>query len=448
MPRKPKQDWDAPQPISKTVIDAAAKAKGHPPSSEYRIWDRGTAGVRGFGLRVKPSGVRSFFYEYKIPGTNEKVRKTIGQYPTLAIDKARAKAQKYAAQVLDGIDPREAEKRSDAPHTVSALCDLYLERARKGLILYRGRAKKPSTVAIDEGRVSRHIKPVLGSKPLNIVTSANVEAFRDKVASGETSKTIKTKARGLARVTGGHGTAGRCVDLLGSIFTFAIKQGFMDGPNPAKGVDRLRGEKRERYLRADEYKALSKAMDELESEGKSKTALDAFRVLALTGARRNEILALKKSEVFLDESLFEFQDTKTGKQRRVFGRAATALLRKAIARSEDPIYVFAGAKPKTHIQNTKLFRAVVERAKLHDVTPHTLRHSFATTAGELNYAEVTVGALLGHRQHTTTGRYTHAVDDALIGAANRISETIAAFMANGSKAKAGMVLPFPAAAGA
>jgi len=434
---------DKSKAITKTLIDGSARKHGARPSKEYRLWDGGTDGVRGFGLRVKPSGTRSFFFQYRAP-TGAKRRITIGQYPALSIKVAREQAQRYAAQVLGGVDPLEERDIGDAPQTVSILCDKYLERARKGLILYRGKPKKASTVQIDEGRVSRHIKPLLGKRRLAEIARSHIEIFRDQVAAGETATNVKTGSRGLARVTGGHGTAGRCVDLLGSIFSFAIRNGYMDGDNPVKGVDRLRGESRNRYLRPGEYKAFADALDALEAEGKNKTALMAFRLLALTGARRNEILALKRAEVRLDESLFEFIDTKTGRQRRAFGRAATELLRAALKASDDKKFVCPGAKPGTHIQNTKLFRIICDRAGLENVTPHTLRHSFATVAGELHYAEVTIGALLGHRQNTMTGRYTHPVDAAIIGAANRVSETIAAYMANGAKAKSADIVTFPA----
>jgi integrase len=430
-------DGRASKLITKTVIDDSAKEAGAKPLKEYRIWDGDTGGVRGFGLRVKPSGTRSFFYQYAL---GKKRRITIGQYPALSIKKAREQAQKYAAQVLDGIDPLDERNKGDAPQTVSNLCDKYLERARKGLILYRGKPKKASTVQIDEGRVSRHIKPLLGKKRLTEITSAHVEAFRDQVAAGETATNIKTGPRGLARVTGGHGTAGRCVDLLGSIFSFANRNDYMTGENPTKGVDRLRGESRDRYLRPDEYKAFSDMLHTMEAEGKNKTTLMAFRLLALTGARRNEILALKRAEIRLDESIFEFADTKTGKQRRAFGNAAGELLRIALEPSKDKTFVFPGTRPGSHIQNTKLFRSVCERAGLEGVTPHVLRHSFATVAGELNYAEVTIGALLGHRQNTTTGRYTHAVDAAIIGAADKVSGTISGYMESGATAKRGEVV--------
>lgn len=435
-------------PLTKTVIDTFARWQGAKPDKEYRLWDRGTHGVRGLGLRVKPTGTRSFFYQYRSQVDGLKKRITIGSYPAVTIKDARKRAQRMAAQILDGMDPIAERQKEDAPQTVSKLCDEYLDRARKGLILYRGKAKKASTVAIDEGRVSRHIKPLLGKRTLSEIKSSHIEMFRDKVASGETAKEVRTRARGLARVTGGQGTAGRCVDLLGSIFSYAIRQGYMEGVNPVRGVDRLRGESRNRYLSADEFKAFSDALNAIRAEGGNSTALRAFRLLALTGARRNEILALKLREVNLEKSRFEFSDTKVGPQWRAFGKSAGEVLRTALASPSDPVYVFPGAKEGTHIQNTKLFRTVCERAGLEGVTPHTLRHSFATVAAELEYAEVTISALLGHRANSTTGRYAHPVDAAIISAADTVSKTIADRMAFGSKPKQGKVVEFPAVAGA
>jgi integrase len=435
-------------PLTKTVIDAFAKQQGSKPEKEYRLWDRGTNGVRGLGLRVKTTGTRSFFYQFRSPADHLKKRITIGSYPAVTIENARKRAQRFAAQILDGMDPIVERQKEDAPQTISQLCDEYLDRARKGLILYRGRAKKASTVAIDEGRVSRHIKPLLGKRTLSEIKSNHIEVFRDKVASGETAKEVRTRARGLARVTGGQGTAGRCVDLLGSIFSYATRQGYMEGVNPVKGVDRLRGESRNRYLSADEFKAFSDALDAIHAEGGNSTALRAFRLLALTGARRNEILALQGEEVNLEKSRFEFFDTKTGPQWRAFGKSAAEVLRAALELSSDPNYVFPGAKAGTHVQNTKLFRAVCRRGNLEGVTPNTLRHSFATVAAELEYAEVTIRALLGHRANSTTGRYAHPVDAAIIGAADAVSEAIAERMASGSKPKRGAVVEFTAAAGA
>lgn len=63
-------------------------------------------------------------------------------------------------------------------------------------------------------------------------------------------------------------------------------------------------------------------------------------------------------------------------------------------------------------------------AKLEDVTPHTLRHTFASTAAELGFSELTIAASLGHAARGVTQRYIH-IDEALIMASDKVAEEIA-----------------------
>jgi integrase len=67
---------------------------------------------------------------------------------------------------------------------------------------------------------------------------------------------------------------------------------------------------------------------------------------------------------------------------------------------------------------------VCERARLADVTPHTLRHTFASLAGDLGFSELTIAALLGHASRGVTQRYVH-IDEALRLAADRVAEEMA-----------------------
>ena len=78
-----------------------------------------------------------------------------------------------------------------------------------------------------------------------------------------------------------------------------------------------------------------------------------------------------------------------------------------------------------------------------DISPHTLRHSFASLASDLGYSEATIGALLGHRSDTVTGRYTHAADAVLLAASDAVANSTAELMGN---TKPGAVVPLRAAA--
>jgi hypothetical protein len=55
------------------------------------------------------------------------------------------------------------------------------------------------------------------------------------------------------------------------------------------------------------------------------------------------------------------------------------------------------------------------------VTPHVLRHSFASIANDLGVTEVTIAALVGHAKGPVTSKYIHTLDTALIMAADTIS---------------------------
>jgi integrase len=63
-----------------------------------------------------------------------------------------------------------------------------------------------------------------------------------------------------------------------------------------------------------------------------------------------------------------------------------------------------------------------------DVTPHTLRHSFASLANDLGYSEPTIAALIGHRGHSITSRYIHTADPLLLAAADAVADRTAELM--------------------
>ena len=63
-------------------------------------------------------------------------------------------------------------------------------------------------------------------------------------------------------------------------------------------------------------------------------------------------------------------------------------------------------------------------AKLDDVTPHTLRHTFASVAAELGFSELTIAALLGHAARGVTQRYIH-IDEALMMTSDKVASEIA-----------------------
>ena len=175
---------------------------------------------------------------------------TIGHHGTpLTPDMARDEARRLLGEVVKGDDPAAAKRSKRKAATVAELCDAYLEAAEAGRILTRRReAKKPSTLVTDKGRIERHIKPLLGPLKVSAVTRDDVESFMYAVTEGETKAWIKTGRHGLARVTGGRGTATRTMGLLGAIFSYAVERK-LQANNPVRGIKRYKDGQRTRRCR-------------------------------------------------------------------------------------------------------------------------------------------------------------------------------------------------------
>lgn len=221
--------------LKKREIDSAQPLQG----KTLRLWDDDP---RGFGVYIKPSGVKSFFVQFLSPVTARKRRYKIGQYGRVTLDQARAIAREILARVAKDEDPlatraKEKERALITAHTISELCIEYMQDAETGLVTYRGRSKKPSTISTDRGRIERHIKPLIGNRMVRDITRRDIERFVNQVRLGKTAGTWKTGPRGKAVVTGGAGVAYRTLSLLSGIFTYAVKQGIRPD-NPARGIER------------------------------------------------------------------------------------------------------------------------------------------------------------------------------------------------------------------
>jgi Phage integrase family/Arm DNA-binding domain len=430
--------------ITKRSVDALR------PTEEGReavLWD---AELKGFGVRVQRGSVKSYILHYRIgAGRGASLRKlTIGKHGSpWTPEMARAEAKRLLAIVAQGKDPAATKRES---LTVGQLCDRYLEVARSGLVMTRfKRPKRLTTVAIDEGRVRRHIKPLIGKIPAGDLRRAEVQRMADAIAQGKTAGTFKgkprekavagegapgssialdpnVKPRGRAVVTGGTGTAARVVELLGGIYSWAEKRELVAGPNPAHGVETARGEAKDRVLSGDELRAFGKALDE--NEATSPMPVAALRLIALTGLRREEACALRWGEIDVSGSCLRLEATKTGRSTRPIGKAARELLQSLPRLSDEWVFPNRGDTGRADLKSSiaKLFDA----AGLTDARSHDLRRTFGSVAADEGYGDATIAELLGHSRRGVTQRhYIRRPDAALVAAADRVSARIAAALA-------------------
>ena len=223
--------------------------------------------------------------------------------------------------------------------------------------------------------------------------------------------------------------AARNISTLRSLLNHARRLGLIE-VSPATGVRILASQKLKRHLSAGEIRHLGKVMTQLEHEGEHTTGLAAIRVMLMTGFRRMEVLAMRKEWVQPDDNLVRFPDTKSGPQMRVAGDAAMTCLESQAVRSHSS-FVFPADWGEGHfIGVVRVLDRVCAKAGLEDVTPHTLRHSFASMAASQGFSELTISGLLGHAPRGVTQRYVH-LDTALIIAADQVAAEIARLLDGG-----------------
>jgi len=399
--------------ITKRVVDAAEVRE-----KDYVIWDDE---LPGFGLRVFTSGKRSYVIQYRAGGRSR--RYTIGLHGVWTPETARQEAKIQFGRVAQGDNPAEERQLDHKAITVKELCTLYIADLEAGLILGKGgRPKKATTVTTDIGRIHRHIIPLIGTRRVKDLTKADINKILKDIMAGKTRCSVKTKKlRGRAIVRGGVGTATRTVGLLGGILTYAVEAGIIVH-NPAHGLRKPKDRVRDRRLTEAEYRILGQMLRKAAENEKYEMTVDIIRQIALTGCRRTEMIRLMWTEADTESSCLCLVDSKEGASIRPIGLPVVEYLEER-RKHRKGTYVFPGPRAEDNAFGSfaNHWEQIFADSPLSDVTPHVLRHSFASIANDLGFTEVTIAALIGHSKGSVTSKYIHTLDTALIMAADTIS---------------------------
>ena len=406
-------------------------------AERFIVWD---GQIPGFGLLVLPTGIKSYLLKYRTASGTQR-RATIGQHGDWTPDQARRRADEWRQIVKGGGDPLADKLTLREAPTVSSMLDAYLASERF-------LSKATSTRATDVGRIERHLRPLLGRKHLHALTLGEVERAFAQIRDGKTAARIKTRKHGLARVTGGAGAATEAVKLLRTIFGWAIREGIATS-NPAEHVRIAPSGIRDTILDdAGAYGRLFQTLDTMEREGRIRpTIADAYRLIALTGARRGEVAGLRWDHVDLRRGLITLPPTahktgrKTGKP-RVIGlpAAAQAVVARQPAGAPDA-FVFPPASGNGPIVLSKPWRKVrVEAGLPEGIGLHGLRHSLASHMAMAGAGASEIMTALGHSNLTTAQRYVHWSQDARQAVAERAaSVALAGLAASRGEAQAEVV---------
>lgn len=370
-------------PLTKKKIDDAL------PGSY--VWD---ALVPGFGVRVYPSGKRSFIFQYRTR-TGKQGKLQVGHYPAMTVENARKLARGYRAEVDSGKDPSNDRKAARSAPTMAELADYYCEQYA------RSRGLRLSTVRAARGLLDKFVVPRMGSRKVAEVQLAEIQRIHGDVQH-HCGKTSANKFRAV----------------LSRMFTLAGKLKWRIG-NPATDLDKLSEDIRHTYLDREQLDRLLGACD----KHPDQNAANAIRLLVFTGARLREVLNATWAQFDLDKGIWvkPSHHTKTKiRHQVVLAHPVVALLR---SMRESPIsteFLFPGASLKApRVDLKRPWTAICEDAGLSGYRIHDLRRTYATFMLSSGSDLSAVGNALGHTQASTTQRYASLLIDDQRDAANR-----------------------------
>ena len=383
-------------PKRKRLTDAGI-ARLRPEAREYTIWDSQTAGL---GVRVRPSGSRTFIYHCRTPGGLRKL--SFGPAALGKVAEVRRAVLAAAAEAATAVGTGDERARGKAP--------LFRDFVSGPWKTVRFERCKPSTQRNFAGILKRQLLPAFGDRRL------------DRITRRMAVRWFETYSRTAP------GTANVALDLLGQILRHARACGHT-ASDPVRGIARNPVRKHTRFLSREEIARLHRVLDR-HAEGSASQAqqADIVRLLLLTGCRRNEIARLHRDEVKGDR--LELRDSKTGPRTVPLNDGARNILERRMAQGDGP-WVFASASdPHRHRHyGLPLWYAIRREAGIEDVRLHDLRHTVASQA-VLNGVPLTVTArLLGHSDVRMTMRYAHVGDSEIEATAERVGTAVASMLA-------------------
>ena len=407
--------------ITKSAVDNLAPMD----AAEVVWWD---SEIKGFGIRARRGGAKTYILHYRAgAGRNAPLRKlTIGRHGSpWTPQTARVEAKRLLGLVASGEDPAQARSAERRAITVAELSDLYLAEGTTH--------KKHSTLKADRGRITHHIKPLLGKKLVEKITRADIERMMIDVKAGSTAtSTPKDSKRPPGSLpTGGTGVAAQCVALVSTLLTFAIARG-LRSDNPAKGIKKPAVRKMERFLSEEEIARLALALEAEVAKTGDPYPSAVIKLLLLTGARRGEIIGLQWQNVDFERKYLRLPDSKTGAKVVFLNEPALEVIR-SLPRLSNNLHVIPGSRDgAAFVGIDKIWVRVRAAAGLRNVRLHDLRHSFASMAAGDGFSLPVIGALLGHKHATTTARYAHLAADPLRAANDAVGAKIAMALQTGS----------------
>ena len=352
-----------------------------PRKSPYDVRD---SGLKGFGVRVLPSGAKRYFIHSQHEG--RRVWKTVGAVDDFGLDEARRRASALLAAIRRDEAPVLPEER-------------LFETVAEEVFDRYGRRWKPGTLKVNRVYLRSTILPRFAGMNIADIAREDVQ-------------------RWFASLHATPVAADRSAPILSVIMRQAEVYGYRpEGSNPCAGIRRYRRKGRERFLSEPELRRLGQVLDRHEARHPRKAAF--VRLLLLTGCRKTEIATLQWSD-YREGRLF-LRDGKTGPRTVWLSSPAHAVL-DGLPREGQWVFPSPQRRaPASSAMFDKFWSRVREEAGIADVRLHDCRHTYASIAIMGGESVTTAARLLGHDSAQTTLRYAHLSDRPVREAADALA---------------------------
>lgn len=383
--------------LTDKLVTSAKAATGE----RLELWDLKTPGLC---LRVTERGLKTFVLRYRgADGTQPRFK--LGRFPQMSLRSARIEAGRIRGEVESGRDPaalkRRAKQPVEAPLTFTQLYDEYVLASRAGEWKPKGKKKRDVTFSYEERLAERHVKPVLGDLPLDLINRKAVkELLRGMVAKGIGAQT------------------NRCQALIRQVFAYGISEDLVQ-INPATGFAPFaEQEPRRRIWSNDELRALWKVLGTegalTDKQGRKCFVGRQLRIAIMLCAfllqRRSEVAGMTIAEINLDDAVWHIPAArmKGGRPHTVpLPPQSVLLIKEAVELSrkisgDKAKLVFPNARDaETAIDPMSLSRALARlsaSAGVEGTTLHDLRRTGATalTSERLGISPFIRSKVLGH----------------------------------------------------
>ncbi len=328
-------------------------------------------------LCITHTALRTFYSYKKVDGRPQRIR--LGRFPETTIDHARTAVAEMLGEVAKGRDPA-AERR--ARRTVPTLAELWIHWEQ-----YAADHKKPSSQAEDKRQYDKFLAK-WSARRLSDISNADVAKLHRTI--GEAS---------------GRYQANRVLALIKAMFNQARTPAFgWKGENPATGVRKFKEQSRERWLDGDELRAFFTALEAEPNE----VFRDFFMLAILTGARRSNLQEMAWVDVRLDIGVWRIPETKGGIPVLVpLPPPAISVLERRSKTCGKSLWVFPSHGKHGHITEPKTaWRRICDAAGLQDIRLHDLRRCVGSWMANSGSSLQVIGALLGHKNESTTKIYS------------------------------------------